>query len=37
MQGSGRQQYLISADIARHDVVVGLPGVTCESLRVGVE
>ena len=37
MQGSGRQQYLISADIARHDVVFGSPDVACESLRVGVE
>jgi hypothetical protein len=37
MQGLRRQQYLISADIARRDVVVGLPGVACESLRVVVE
>lgn len=37
MQGSERQRYLISADIARHDVVVGLLGVACESLRVVVE
>jgi hypothetical protein len=37
VQVLGRQQHLISADIARHDVVVGLPGVACESLRVGVE
>ena len=37
MQGSGGQQHLISADIARHDVVVGSPGVACESLRVVVE
>jgi hypothetical protein len=28
---------LISADIALHDVVVGLPGVARKSLRVGVE
>src|SRR5258708_27543258 len=35
--GCGRSRYLISADIARYDVVVGLPDMACESLRVGVE
>lgn len=36
-RGREDNRYLISADIARHDVIVGLPGLACEFLRVGVE